>query len=103
LQVGAAHAILREMATPRAGCKVSHFCLGDHELAVASFAVPSAPARLSPVERSLLQGLLRGQSEPELAHARRRSLATIRHQVESIYRKLGAHSRAELVLRCSGE
>jgi|SRR5689334_22950594 DNA-binding NarL/FixJ family response regulator len=83
-------------------CRIAHFRAGASELVVASFALPAAPkTRLSETERVLLAGILRGKSEPELARERARSLPTVRHQVESIYRKLGVHSRAELLKACS--
>jgi len=83
-------------------CRVTHFRLGDEALVVASFPAPSRELRgLTPAERSLLDGLLRGLTERELASARGRALATVRHQVESIYRKTGVRSRAELVAFCA--
>jgi DNA-binding NarL/FixJ family response regulator len=82
---------------------------GDHDrtqadrgCVVVSFRRPNATHdRLTPVERALLPELLRGATRRDIAVQRSRSVATVRHQVESIYRKLGVHSRAELAAACS--
>jgi DNA-binding NarL/FixJ family response regulator len=88
--------------TDEALFRVTRFRMGASELVVASFPAPAVPsAKLTVTERRLLEGLLRGRSEPALAREAGRSLATIRHQVESIYRKLCVHSRAELLRACS--
>jgi DNA-binding NarL/FixJ family response regulator len=89
------------MAKGNPRCRVSYFSVGSDQFVVASFPVPSQRIEgLTAAERELLGGLLRGQSERELARGRARSLATIRHRVESIYRKTGVRSRAELVAFC---
>jgi DNA-binding NarL/FixJ family response regulator len=43
--------------------------------------------------------VLRGASNAQIAAARAKSARTIANQVASIFRKLGAHSRAELAVR----
>jgi DNA-binding CsgD family transcriptional regulator len=84
-------------------CRVTWFRLLDTELAVASYPLPSLEvSRLTPAERELVPGLLGGISLSELARQRRRSRATVSHQVESIYRKLKVHSRSELVTLLMG-
>jgi len=84
------------------GARVTRFWAGGSVLAVVSYPGPTtALDGLSPAERSLLPGLLRGRTAAALARERGRSLATIRHQVEAIYEKLDVHSRAELVAACA--
>jgi len=70
---------------------------------VVSFAVPRPKlAELTRAERGVLGGLLRGLSLRRIAADRGTSPATVGHQAESIYRKLGVHSRSELVALFAG-
>jgi DNA-binding CsgD family transcriptional regulator len=85
-------------------CRVTRFQIGGEQLVIASYPAPSSSIdRLTPTERRLLQGLLQAQSARDLARERNRSLATVRHQVEGIYQKLGVHSRAELAAFCASQ
>jgi DNA-binding NarL/FixJ family response regulator len=52
---------------------------------------------LSPRERDVLQLLLTGASEREIAHALGLTPATTHQYVVAILRNFGAHSRAELM------
>ena len=74
--------------------------IGELEVLVSSYAAPTAAgASLTRSERAVLAGLLLGLSLARIARGRGRALATVKHQAESIYRKLGVHSRSELVAR----
>ena len=74
--------------------------VGSTEVLVVSYPVPAAALpTLTRAERSVLDGLLRGVSLARIARGRRRSAATVKNQAASIYRKLGVHSRSELVAR----
>jgi DNA-binding NarL/FixJ family response regulator len=54
---------------------------------------------LTDAERSVLADLLRGESNATIGRRRQRSARTIANQVASIFRKMGASSRAELISR----
>jgi len=56
-------------------------------------------ARLTPAENDVVQGLLSGRSNAEIAARRRRSPRTVANQIASIYRKLGVASRFDLAAR----
>jgi DNA-binding NarL/FixJ family response regulator len=69
-------------------------------IACASDEQPAAALRgLTPAEREVARGLMSGLSDAEIASKRGRSRRTVTRQTETIYRKLGAHSRAEAVCR----
>lgn len=57
--------------------------------------VASAP--LTPTERNVLQGLLTGQSEKQIAASRNQSSHTTHEYVTNIYRKFGVNNRAALM------
>jgi LuxR family maltose regulon positive regulatory protein len=79
------------------GVRVTRCRLLDAEVCIVSTPV-SLPARdLSTSERAVLRALLRGDSALAIARRRRRSPSTVLRQIESIYRKLGIHSRGELM------
>jgi DNA-binding NarL/FixJ family response regulator len=75
-------------------------------LAIFSFPLrPRRPDRLSPLtpaEEQVLRQLLEGSAPTAIARRRRVSLATVRKQVESVYRKLGVHSQSELAALLGG-
>lgn len=56
-------------------------------------------ARLTPAEHDVVQGLLSGRSNAEIAARRQRSPRTVANQIASIYRKLGVGSRFDLAAR----
>lgn len=55
--------------------------------------------KLSPVERSVLQGLARGLLYKEVAEELGLSTSTVRTHVWHIYRKLQVHNRTEAILK----
>jgi DNA-binding NarL/FixJ family response regulator len=58
---------------------------------------PSWPERLPEALGEVLDLLLAGLSNTEIARRRRRSPRTVAHQVDAIFRRLDVGSRAELV------
>jgi len=89
--------------TPPEGSRVSRFRVGEDEIVVLSFPLmePELPATLTAAERGVLELLLRGRSNSEIAAARGTSARTVANQVASIFRKLGVSSRAELSSKLS--
>jgi len=85
------------------GLAVETFDLGPHRYAILDLgAVPRRPAAaLTPAEREVMQLLLAGRSNADIARRRRRSERTVAHQVDSIFRRLGVGSRLELFALCS--
>ena len=57
------------------------------------FPVP----RDAPAQREVLDLLLQGLSNAEIARRRRRSARTVAHQVDSLFRRFHVGSRAELI------
>jgi DNA-binding NarL/FixJ family response regulator len=53
-------------------------------------------ARLPRAQREVLELLLAGLSNGDIARRRLRSARTVAHQIETLFRKLGIGSRAEL-------
>jgi DNA-binding NarL/FixJ family response regulator len=87
-------------AAPEPGLRTHRFALGGERFAVLSFPVELAQSGgLSDAERDVLQLLLTGLSNLEIATHRRSSTHTVAKQVSSIFRKLGVRSRAELMVR----
>ncbi len=82
--------------------KAGRAVVGGEELLVLSF--PLAPIALPPTlteaERSVVEQVVRGASNAEIAKERGRSMRTIANQLASAYRKLGVSGRAELLARC---
>lgn len=56
-------------------------------------------AALTAAEREIARAVIDGMTSAEIARSRSRSIATVNKQIESVYRKLGVHSRAELCAR----
>lgn len=75
--------------------------MGGEQLLVLIFPVPaSAPsAPLTEAEREVVRRVLDGATTAAIAAARRTSPRTVANQLQSIFRKLGIASRAELA-RC---
>ena len=71
------------------------------DLVYLDFPVPEAvlPRVLTEAEQAVALLAFEGATNGEIAEARSVSVKTIGNQLESIYRKLGVSSRAELVLR----
>lgn len=72
--------------------------VGGEELVVVS--VPSlssnVPAGLTIAEKSVLDLLLQGCSNPQIARQRGTSVRTVANQAAAIFRKLGVQRRAQL-------
>lgn len=72
---------------------------------ILSYQIPQNPVllELTPAELEVLELWLDGASAEEVAQHRGSAVRTVNNQVASIYRKLGAGSRAELatVVRAS--
>jgi DNA-binding NarL/FixJ family response regulator len=64
-----------------------------------STTLKASIVRLSPAELAVLQALLVGRTNQEIAANRGRSLPTIACQVSAILRKMGVSSRAEIFAR----
>ena len=79
--------------------------LSQLELGGATFLVmslphdPEARRRLTDAERCVLEGVLDGLSDAQIARRRRVSVRTVSKQVASILRKLEVSSRVELGAR----
>jgi len=58
---------------------------------------PRATPTLTRAEQEVLEGLLRGESNAQIAAARGRSARTVANQLQSLFRKLGVGSRHELM------
>jgi DNA-binding NarL/FixJ family response regulator len=58
---------------------------------------PALPPGLSEAERAVALDLLEGRSNAAIAAARRSSVRTVANQVASLFKKLGVHSRSQLV------
>ena len=87
------------------GLVVDTFDLGEDRFAILDLgASPRPPAgSLTPAEREIMELLLAGLSTADIARLRRRSERTVAHQVDSIFRRMGVHSRLELFALCSRE
>jgi DNA-binding NarL/FixJ family response regulator len=85
---------------PPPGLRVETFASGGLEFAILEWSVPAAPADLRtglPLAlREVLDLVLAGHSNAEIAWKRRRSVHTVAHQVDAIFRRLGVGSRIEL-------
>lgn len=86
---------------PPQGLSAHRFDIGPDAFAVLEFPLgnPTTPppaASLTESEQSVMQLVLEGMSNQEIAKARRRAVRTIANQVASIFRKLGIGSRCEL-------
>jgi len=81
------------------GTRLSMVRSGGRELLILSY--PLAPfstsrKQLPPAEGEVLEALLNGKSNAEIARQRKTSPRTIAVQARSIFRKLGVGSRNEL-------
>ena len=76
----------------------------SEELCVFAFPIPAAPISqtLSEAERQVVELMLEGLSNDEIARRRARSPRTIANQLASAFRKTGVGSRAELAARVIG-
>lgn len=60
------------------------------------------PEELTAAEADVVQGVLRAESNAEIASRRGSSVRTVANQLASIFRTLGVFSRVELVHRVPG-
>jgi len=99
---------------PPAGLAVDTFDEGGEVFALLEWPLErpaTASGRLAgspvppgaPAQREVLDLLLRGFSNAEIARQRRRSERTVAHQVDSLYRRLRVGSRAELIALATRE
>ncbi|UQA62031.1 helix-turn-helix domain-containing protein [Polyangium aurulentum] len=89
------------MRAPR-DLRASILNLAGREVMVLSYstvAVIEALEGLSPAEREVVELLLSGASNAEIARQRGTSARTVANQAASIFRKLGVGSRMELAHR----
>jgi len=97
---GGGSALPPELEPPR-GLVAYRFDVGGDAFAVLEFPMESVVPRrvtsnLTASERSVVELMLEGKTNLEIAEARRRALRTVANQVASIFRKLGIGSRSEL-------
>lgn len=59
--------------------------------------------RVSPAERRVLELLVNGHTEPQIAKQLGRSVHTIHTHIRSLYRKMRVHNRAELIAASNGQ
>jgi DNA-binding NarL/FixJ family response regulator len=83
----------------RAFVVLSYPIEGTARVNVNAHAEDDPRSTLTTAERDVGQAVIRGMSSAEIAAARSRSVSTINKQIESLYRKLGVHSRSELCAR----
>jgi DNA-binding CsgD family transcriptional regulator len=77
---------------------------GDQQtVAIISFDVDDADktGELTSAEREVALLALAGKSNNEIAEARHCSVRTVANQLQSVFRKLGIRSRAELAAKAS--
>lgn len=90
-------------AVAPAGLESWTLSFGGDEYVVLSFPSPPAEwAGLTAAEAGVLEEILAGRSNREIAQGRAASVRTVANQVASILRKLGVRSRYELVSRLAG-
>ncbi len=88
----------RPPLTAPAGLTAERFDLGGEAYLILEWLADRRrpDPSLGPAEREVLELLLAGLSNSDIAARRRRSARTVAHQVERIYRRLGVGSRLEL-------
>lgn len=64
---------------------------------------PAAAAGLTPAEAAVLDLLMQGLDNQEIAARLGKSEKTVRNQVSMIFDKLGVHSRAQAIVAALGE
>src|SRR5262249_8382167 len=90
---------------PPEDLQVHSFVIGSDEYLLVDFPLREVIApveikqRLTPGEREVIELVLQGQSNSEIARMRGTSFRTVANQIASIYRKVGVKSRRELFAR----
>ena len=92
-------------APSAAGLRATRTSIGRTPIVIFSYPT-GAPARdplsaLTAAERAVAELLVLGRTQSEIADLRGTSQRTVGKQVDSLYRKLGVHSRAELAALCA--
>jgi DNA-binding NarL/FixJ family response regulator len=92
---------VQEFAAPRKLAAIS-LLGGKDEYVLFSFSITptEVPVELSSAEQDVVQRILEGCSNAEIAKLRRSSTNTVANQLRSIYSKLGVSGRLELVQHC---
>jgi DNA-binding CsgD family transcriptional regulator len=86
-------------AAPPEGLRADRFTLAGEEFMVLSFvAIDGVAGALTAAEADIVQHIMMGRSNREIATYRRTSIRTVTNQVAGILRKLGARSRYDLVV-----
>jgi DNA-binding CsgD family transcriptional regulator len=85
------------------GLDATLFSLDADEYVIFSFPLAEVelPSGLTRAEREVVQALLDGRSNAEIARDRRTSVNTVANQLRAIYAKVKVSGRLELVRRCT--
>lgn len=89
-------------STPPAELRAQRLVLDGEEVLILSHALPSAASpldplsTLAPAQREVARLVLEGHSNAGIAALRGTSERTVAKQLDTIYRRLGVRSRAEL-------
>jgi DNA-binding CsgD family transcriptional regulator len=85
--------------SPPLGLRTSVLTMGGEDWLVLSFpvTVSALPDALTPAERGVVEAVLRGLSTADIARERGTSVHTVGNQLASVFKKLGVHSRLDLV------
>jgi DNA-binding CsgD family transcriptional regulator len=88
---------------PPPALTVRRFQVDGTEMAILSFPIDADGGRtpLTPAEHAIVDAILAGKRNADIARERGTATRTIANQVASIYRKLGVRSRAELVAQAA--
>lgn len=87
------------------GLQVRFVERGGELLAALSFEwrPVALPATLTKSERAVAEAIVAGDTSAKIARDRGTSERTIANQIASIFRKVGVHSRGELIARLQGD
>ncbi len=92
----------RVAPTPPVGVVAERFAIDGVEMVAFHWETASPPPALTSAESAVLDHLLQGASNADIARARGASPRTVANQVASLLRKLGVASRYELMARYGG-
>ena len=84
---------------PPRGLEARRFGSGDADIALLWFPLLQGLAtaeRMTEAEHHVVDAVLGGKSNADIARERGTSARTVANQVASVFRKLGVHSRGEL-------
>lgn len=79
--------------------RLSRFEVGEDRFIVLSVPITARPqlSGLSSAEHEVLDLLVEGLSNAQIARRRRVAVRTVANQIAAIFRKVGVHSRVELI------